>query len=133
MGLENLIKSPGSTKDRKRVGRGSGSGWGKTSTKGQKGQKARKGYNEKRGFEGGQQPLQRRLPKVGFVSKIEKPYVINLAKFPAIKELDEINLDSLKTVHKFSNNIKKVKIIGAGATELASKIKDENITTSGSK
>ncbi len=133
MGLENLIKSPGSTKDRKRVGRGSGSGWGKTSTKGQKGQKARKGYNEKRGFEGGQQPLQRRLPKVGFVSKIEKPYVINLAKFPAIKELDEINLDSLKTVHKFSNNIKKVKIIGAGAAELASKIKDENITTSGSK
>ncbi|WP_297576117.1 50S ribosomal protein L15 [uncultured Campylobacter sp.] len=133
MGLENLIKSPGSTKDRKRVGRGSGSGWGKTSTKGQKGQKARKGYNEKRGFEGGQQPLQRRLPKVGFVSKIEKPYVINLAKFPTIKELDEINLDSLKTVHKFSNNIKKVKIIGAGAAELASKIKDENITTSGSK
>ena len=133
MGLENLQKAVGSTSSKKRIGRGRGTGWGKTDGKGMKGQKARTGFNEKRGFEGGQQPLQRRLPKVGFVSKIEKPYVINLAKFPAIKELDEINLDSLKTVHKFSNNIKKVKIIGAGAAELASKIKDENITTSGSK
>ncbi|MCI6989144.1 MAG: 50S ribosomal protein L15 [Campylobacter sp.] len=133
MGLENLQKAQGSTHSKKRIGRGQGSGWGKTATKGGKGQTARTGYNEKRGFEGGQQPLQRRLPKVGFISKFVKPYAINLQKAPAIAELDEITLDSLKTVHKFSNSVKKVKIIGAGAKDLAPKIKDENISVSGLK
>ena len=85
MGLENLQKAAGSTRNTKRIGRGQGSGWGKTATKGGKGQTARKGYNEKRGFEGGQQPLQRRLPKVGFTSKFEKPYAISIDKNPAIK------------------------------------------------
>lgn len=131
MGLENLQKAAGSTRNTKRIGRGQGSGWGKTATKGGKGQTARKGYNEKRGFEGGQQPLQRRLPKVGFTSKFEKPYAISIDKNPAIKELNEITLDTLKTVHKFSNSIKKVKLIGAGAKDLASKIKDENIKVTG--
>ncbi len=133
MGLENLQKAAGSTRGTKRIGRGQGSGWGKTATKGGKGQTARKGYNEKRGFEGGQQPLQRRLPKVGFTSKIEKPYAINVEKFAAIKDLAEITLDSLKTVHKFSNSIKKVKLIGASAKSLASKIKDESVTATGLK
>ncbi|AII13977.1 50S ribosomal protein L15 [Campylobacter iguaniorum] len=131
MGLENLQKADGSTRNTKRIGRGQGSGWGKTATKGGKGQTARKGYNEKRGFEGGQQPLQRRLPKVGFTSKFEKAYAINVDKNVAIKELSEITLDTLKTVHKFSNSIQKVKLIGAGAKELASKIKDENIKVTG--
>ena len=131
MGLENLQKAAGSTRNTKRIGRGQGSGWGKTATKGGKGQTARKGYNEKRGFEGGQQPLQRRLPKVGFTSKFEKPYAISDDRNPAIKELSEITLDTLKTVHKFSNSIKKVKLIGAGAKDLASKIKDENIKATG--
>lgn len=131
MGLENLQKAAGSTRNTKRIGRGQGSGWGKTATKGGKGQTARKGYNEKRGFEGGQQPLQRRLPKVGFTSKFEKPYAISIDKNPTIKELSEITLDTLKTVHKFSNSIKKVKLIGAGAKDLASKIKDENIKVTG--
>lgn len=133
MGLENLQKAPGSTRNIKRIGRGQGSGWGKTATKGGKGQTARKGYNEKRGFEGGQQPLQRRLPKVGFTSKFEKPYAINVEKITAIQDLKEITLDSLKTVHKFSNNIKKVKLIGLSAKDLVSKIKDENISVSGQK
>lgn len=131
MGLENLQKAAGSTRNTKRIGRGQGSGWGKTATKGGKGQTARKGYNEKRGFEGGQQPLQRRLPKVGFTSKFEKPYAISVDRNPAIEELSEITLDTLKTVHKFSNSIKKVKLIGAGAKDLASKIKDENIKATG--
>ncbi|ANE31821.1 50S ribosomal protein L15 [Campylobacter hyointestinalis] len=131
MGLENLQKAAGSTRNTKRIGRGQGSGWGKTATKGGKGQTARKGYNEKRGFEGGQQPLQRRLPKVGFDSKFVKPYAINVDKNESIKTLSEITLDSLKTVHKFSNSIQKVKLIGAGAKDLASKIKDENITVTG--
>lgn len=129
----NLIKAPGSTHKTKRIGRGQGSGMGKTSTKGGKGQTARKGYNEKRGFEGGQQPLQRRLPKVGFTSKFEKPYVINVEKIKAIKELSEITFETINSVHKLSKNISKVKLIGASAKELASKIKDEKISFSGQK
>lgn len=133
MGLENLQKAAGSTRKIKRIGRGQGSGWGKTATKGGKGQTARKGYNEKRGFEGGQQPIQRRLPKVGFTSKFEKPYVINVDKIEAIKGLSEITAESIRSVHKISNSVKKIKLIGAGAKELASKIKDENVTYSGQK
>ena len=131
MGLENLQKAAGSIRKIKRIGRGQGSGWGKTATKGGKGQTARKGYNEKRGFEGGQQPIQRRLPKVGFTSKFEKPYVINVDKIEAIKGLSEITAESIRSVHKISNSVKKIKLIGAGAKELASKIKDENVTYSG--
>ena len=131
MGLENVQKAAGSTRKIKRIGRGQGSGWGKTATKGGKGQTARKGYNEKRGFEGGQQPIQRRLPKVGFTSKCEKPYVINVDKIEAIKGLSEITAESIRSVHKISNSVKKIKLIGAGAKELAGKIKDENVTYSG--
>ena len=131
MGLENLQKAAGSTRKIKRIGRGQGSGWGKTATKGGKGQTARKGYNEKRGFEGGHQPIQRRLPKVGFTSKFEKPYVINVDKIEAIKGLSEITAESIRSVHKISNSVKKIKLIGAGVKELASKIKDENVTYSG--
>lgn len=133
MGLENLQKAPGSTHSSKRIGRGQGSGNGKTAGKGNKGQRARTGYNEKRGFEGGQQPLQRRLPKIGFTSRVEKPYIINVEKIKSVKDLDEITIESLKTVHKISNNVKKVKLIGASAKELVSKIKDENIKVSGIK
>jgi len=133
MGLENLKKAPGSTHSTKRLGRGQGSGLGKTAGRGGKGQTARTGSHAKRGFEGGQQPLQRRLPKVGFYSRFVKPYVINVDKISAVAELNEITLDSLKSVHKFSNSVKKVKLIGASAKNLASKIKDENITTTGSK
>ncbi|ASM35876.1 LSU ribosomal protein L15p (L27Ae) [Campylobacter sputorum subsp. bubulus] len=133
MGLENLQKAQGSTHKTKRIGRGQGSGWGKTATKGGKGQTARKGYNEKRGFEGGQQPLQRRLPKVGFVSKFEKPYVINVEKITAIKELNEITVESIKNVHKLSKSVTKIKLIGSSAKDLATKIKDDNISVSGQK
>lgn len=131
MGLENLQKALGSTHKTKRIGRGQGSGWGKTATKGGKGQTARKGYNEKRGFEGGQQPLQRRLPKVGFNSHFEKPYAINVEKNPSIAKLDEITFESILSVHKFKTSIKKIKLIGKGAADLMSKIKDSNIITSG--
>ena len=133
MGLENLKKAPGSTHATKRLGRGQGSGLGKTAGRGGKGQTARTGSHEKRGFEGGQQPIQRRLPKVGFTSKFEKPYVINVDKIEAIKDLSEITIESIKSVHKISNSVKKIKLIGAGAKELASKIKDENVKSSGQK
>ena len=131
MGLHNLQPAPGSTRNRKRVGRGQGSGTGKTAGRGNKGQKARSGYSKKRGFEGGQMPLYKRLPKIGFTSKVEKPYVINVEKIKSIAELDEITLESIKSVHKLQKTVKKVKLIGVGAKELASKIKDDAITTSG--
>ncbi|MCR2098035.1 50S ribosomal protein L15 [Campylobacter upsaliensis] len=129
----NLTKAAGSTRKIKRIGRGQGSGVGKTATKGGKGQTARKGYNEKRGFEGGQQPLQRRLPKVGFTSKVEKPYVINVEKITAIKDLSEITFESIKSVHKISKSVSKIKLIGASAKDLKAKVKDENISLSGIK
>jgi large subunit ribosomal protein L15 len=133
MSLNNLKPASNSTHSKKRVGRGQGSGNGKTAGRGNKGQKARTGYKIKRGFEGGQQPLQRRLPKVGFVSKIEKPYAINVDKNRAVAELSEITLESIKTVHKLAKTVLKVKLIGVNAKELSSKIKDENVILSGTE
>jgi large subunit ribosomal protein L15 len=129
--LENLIPADGSCKNRKRVGRGQGSGMGKTATRGNKGQKSRSGYKIKRGFEGGQQPIHRRLPKVGFTSRVVKPYSINVNKVKQVANLEEITLETIKSVYKLSKEITKVKLIGSDAASLASKIKDENITTTG--
>ncbi|MDR3346051.1 MAG: 50S ribosomal protein L15 [Campylobacteraceae bacterium] len=131
MSLNSLKPAANSTHYKKRVGRGQGSGNGKTAGRGNKGQRARTGYSIKRGFEGGQQPLQRRLPKIGFTSKIVKPYVINVDKNRAVAELSEITLDSIRTVHKVALSVLKVKLIGVNAKELSSKIKDENVVFSG--
>ncbi|ANV98268.1 50S ribosomal protein L15 [Helicobacter enhydrae] len=125
--LEQIKPAKGSTKEIKRVGRGQGSGMGKTSTRGGKGQTARTGYKAKRGFEGGQQPLQRRLPKVGFNSRVEKPYVINTAKSDAVLALEEITLESLRAIYRFPLYVTKVKLIGEQASSLAFKIKDERV------
>jgi len=131
MGLHNLQPAPGSTKNRKRVGRGQGSGTGKTAGRGNKGQKARSGYKRKRNFEGGQMPLAKRLPKIGFTSRVEKPYVINVEKIKAVAELSEITLDTIKSVHKLGKDVSRVKLIGTSAKDLAAKIKDDAVTTSG--
>lgn len=132
MGLENLKPAPNSTKKIKRVGRGQGSGMGKTATRGGKGQTARTGSSQKRGFEGGQQPLQRRLPKFGFTSKVCKPYAINTEKHD-LSSLEELRVDLIRDFLGFSKSITKVKLIGAKAQDLKYKIKDENVTTSGSE
>ena len=131
MALENLTPAAGSTHSKKRIGRGQGSGNGKTAGKGHKGQKARKGYNEKRNFEGGQQPLARRLPKIGFTSGVIKPHVINVEKSKVIAELAEITMESIRSVYRLKKSVTRVKLVGASAKELASKIKDENVTTTG--
>jgi len=131
MGLHNLQPAPGSTHSKKRVGRGQGSGTGKTAGRGQKGQKSRSGYSRKRNFEGGQMPLAKRLPKIGFKSRVVKPYVINVDKIKAVAELDEITLESIKSVHKIGKSVTRVKLIGSSAKDLAAKIKDDAITTSG--
>ncbi|KAA6341645.1 50S ribosomal protein L15 [termite gut metagenome] len=97
MNLSNLKPAVGSTKTRKRIGRGSGSGLGGTSTRGHKGAKSRSGYSRKVGFEGGQMPLQRRVPKFGFknINRIEYK-AINLdtiQKLAEVKNLTRIDID----------------------------------------
>jgi len=131
MSLANLSPANGSTHAKKRVGRGQGSGNGKTAGKGHKGQRARSGYKEKRGFEGGQQPLQRRLPKIGFTSKVVKPVAVNVEKYAQIKDMKEITVAALVEAGIVASKTNKVKLIGASAKDLAGNIKDENITTSG--
>jgi len=131
MGIENLTPAPGSIHSKKRVGRGQGSGMGKTSSRGQKGQKSRTGYKRKRNFEGGQQPLARRLPKIGFTVDNDKPYVINVERHKNIAELSEITFESIRSIHKIGKAVTKIKLVGATAKDLSSKIKDENIFTTG--
>ncbi len=131
MGIENLTPAKGSTSNRKRVGRGQGSGTGKTSARGQKGQKSRTGYKRKRNFIGGQLPLAKIMPKIGFHSSNVKPYVINVEKITAVAELEEITMESLRSVHKIANSVEKVKLVGKSAKDLASKIKDDSVTTTG--
>lgn len=129
--LEKIKPAANSTKEIKRVGRGQGSGMGKTATRGGKGQTARTGYKAKRGFEGGQQPLQRRLPKVGFNSHVVKPFVINVEKQNKVATLDSITLETLRTIYTIPKYVTKVKLIGASAKNLQSKIKDESVVVTG--
>ncbi|RDU57276.1 50S ribosomal protein L15 [Helicobacter sp. MIT 99-5507] len=131
MALENIKPAKNSVKSIKRVGRGQGSGMGKTSTRGGKGQTARTGYSQKIGFEGGQQPLQRRLPKVGFKSRVIKPYVINVDRITKICTLDEITKLSIRSVHKYPSQTDKIKLIGKKVKDIASKVKDDSIVVSG--
>jgi len=129
--LQDLSPAAGSTKNRKRVGRGQGSGMGKTATRGNKGQKSRSGYKIKRHFEGGQMPLQKRVPKLGFFSRVTKPYSINVDKVKKVANLEEITVESIRSVYKLSKDVTKVKLVGKTAKDLSSKIKDENVTTTG--
>lgn len=113
--LSNLSPQPGSRKPRKRVGRGLGSGHGKTATRGHKGHKARSGGGIKVGFEGGQMPLQRRLPKRGFNNIFKKVFAIvnvqDLERFAADTRVDKQVLVSAGLV---SNNDNLIKILGNG-------------------
>jgi large subunit ribosomal protein L15 len=123
MDLSNLKPAKGSTKQRKRVGRGQGSGRGGTSTRGHKGAKSRSGYKSKIGFEGGQMPLQRRVPKFGFTNINRVAYkginLDTLQKLADEKKVTEVNFEVLKANGLVSNN-DLVKILGRG--ELKAKL-----------
>ena len=117
MNLSNLKPAQGSTKDRKRIGRGTGSGYGGTSTRGHKGAKSRSGYSRKIGFEGGQMPIQRRLPKWGFknINRVEYK-AINLSTLQELadtKKLSKIGLEELKNAG-FISASHLVKILAKG-------------------
>ncbi|HIH2762536.1 MAG TPA: 50S ribosomal protein L15 [Candidatus Azoamicus sp. MARI] len=116
-------------KKKKRVGRGAGSGWGKTSCKGHKGQKARSGYAKKILFEGGQTPLYKRLPKFGFKNVSKNITSISSNALKNIPD-DIINLNLLKKYNIVKNYIKKVKIINSGNLNKKFNINDKNISTS---
>jgi len=118
MNLSNLTPAPGSVKTRKRVGRGSGSGLGGTSTRGHKGAKSRSGYSRKVGFEGGQMPIQRRIPKRGFKNNNRVEFkAINLEIIEALAQsakLTKIGLNELREAG-FISRTALVKVLGKGA------------------
>ena len=120
MNLSNLKPAEGSTKKDKRIGRGQGSGRGGTSTRGHKGQKSRSGYSKKIGFEGGQMPLQRRVPKFGFTNINRKEYkginISTLQRLAEEKKLKKISFDTLVEAGLVSKKA-LVKILGKGTLD----------------
>lgn len=115
MNLHTLKSAPGARSKPKRLGRGPGSGTGKTSGKGHKGQMARKGHKRKLGFEGGQMPLIRRLPKRGFKNYNRKEYLpINVAALSAFDENSEVNVDALRKAGLAKGPCDGIKILGQG-------------------
>ena len=122
----NSISDPKSRSDRKRVGRGAGSGTGKTAGRGHKGQKSRSGGNVRPGFEGGQMPLQMREQKLVFNSR--KSRVTQSINVKVLKKKKKIDIENLKKLGLIKKSTKKVKIYGEG--KLLAKPTDENIKTS---
>ena len=122
----NSLSNVGTSQNRKRVGRGIGSGTGKTAGRGHKGQKSRSGGNVRLGFEGGQMPLQMRLPKFGFTSRVN-----NSSKEVNVKNIEGmevVNLSTLKENKIIGKSITKVKIFGD--TQIESKVKVEGLSVS---
>lgn len=123
MDLSNLKPAKGSTKGKKRIGRGQGSGYGGTATRGHKGQKSRSGYSKKIGFEGGQMPLQRRVPKFGFTNINRKEFkAINIGTLQELaekKNFTDVSVDKLIDAGLVQKNT-LVKILGEG--ELKTKL-----------
>jgi large subunit ribosomal protein L15 len=128
MNLNTLSPAPGEKKSEKRVGRGIGSGLGKTCGRGHKGQKARSGGFHKRGFEGGQMPLQRRLPKVGFTSR--KSFTAAEVRLDTLAKIkaDVIDLLALKAAGAVAEHAQRVKVINSGEISTAVTIKGLAVT-----
>ena len=133
MRLNDLHPSDGSKRDHKRRGRGAGSGLGKTGGRGVKGQRARSGGYHKVGFEGGQMPLQRRLPKIGFVSRSKgltaELRVHELARFAG----KTVDIDALKAEQLVGKRAERVKVIASGTLEAAVTVKGLAVTAGARK
>lgn len=128
MKLNTLSPAPGRSKTKKRVGRGIGSGFGKTCGRGHKGLKSRSGGSVKPGFEGGQMPLQKRLPKYGFSSRVSLiSDEIRIGELGNV-EADVIDLDALKAAGLVGQNIKRVKVFLSGTIEKAVTVKGLAVT-----
>lgn len=128
MRLNTLSPAPGRVSAKKRVGRGIGSGVGKTGGRGHKGLKSRSGGSVKPGFEGGQMPLQKRLPKFGFTSRVGRVTAeIRLAELNKV-EADVIDLEALRAADLIDNNIKRAKVFLSGELTKAVTIKGLMVT-----
>ena len=128
MRLNTLKPAAGSRKNGKRVGRGIGSGLGKTGGRGHKGQKSRSGGFHKVGFEGGQMPLQRRLPKVGFISR--KSRFVDEVRLHELGKVDAavVDLDTLKQANLVSRHVRTVKVIASGSIDKAVTVRGMKVT-----
>jgi large subunit ribosomal protein L15 len=119
IGVQDLRPAPGATRSRKRVGRGPGSGHGKTAGRGNKGQKSRSGYRHQRGFEGGQMPLHRRVPKRGFTNIFRVEYdVVNISALDRFDAGDKITPEKLAE-RRLAHGRRPVKILGDGELKKA--------------
>ncbi|MBK81922.1 MAG: 50S ribosomal protein L15 [Gammaproteobacteria bacterium] len=119
MQLNELSPGPGSRKDKRRLGRGAGSGLGKTSGKGHKGQKARAGGTVRPGFEGGQLPLQMRVPKFGFRSRIGMSTAeVRLSELAKV-DGDQVDLDALKKANVLKRSVKRARLVLSGSIDRA--------------
>jgi large subunit ribosomal protein L15 len=128
MRLNDIKPHPDSNPDRKRIGRGIGSGTGKTGGRGHKGQKSRSGGYHKVGFEGGQMPLQRRLPKVGFHSYLSKITAeLRLNELEKV-EADVIDINALQAANLISKGTKRAKVIASGEIKKAVTLKGIRVT-----
>jgi len=128
MRLNDIKPAEGSKQSAKRVGRGIGSGLGKTSGRGHKGQKSRAGGFHKVGFEGGQMPLQRRLPKIGFRSR--KGLISDEVRLHELNRVegDLVDMESLRKAELVSKEIERVKIIASGSVERALTVRGVAVT-----
>lgn len=124
MKLQELSPAPGSVREVKRIGRGAGSGNGKTAGKGHKGQKARAGHGQRPGFEGGQMPLQRRLPKRGFHNIFATRYaIVNLAALNKFEDGATVDLAAMQAAGVVKNAYDGVKVLGNGELKKALTVK----------
>ena len=128
MRLNTISGAEGSRRTRKRVGRGVGSGLGKTAGRGHKGQKSRSGSRILPGFEGGQQPLQRRLPKFGFTSKVGRTTGEVTLSEVAAANADVVTLDVLKEADLVSRKLARVKVILSGSIDKAVTVQGLGVT-----
>jgi large subunit ribosomal protein L15 len=134
MRLNDMSPGEGSKRAKRRVGRGPGSGWGKTAGRGQKGQKSRSGGGVRPGFEGGQLPLQMRIPKFGFRSRIGLTTAEVRTSELASIDGDEITLQTLKNARLVRRDMRRVRIMLSGEVQRSLKVNDEAVTvTKGAK
>ena len=129
---QNALKpTPGSRKNRKRVGRGPGSGTGKTSARGENGQKSRSGYSRKRGFEGGQMPLKRRVPKRGFTNIFRIEYrTVNVDQLNELPAGSEVTPEFLRKAGLLRKGSSPVKVLGNGDLKIALTVRAHKYTGS---
>ena len=134
MNINELKPAEGSKKDRKRIGRGHGTGWGKTAGKGHNGQKQRSGSFVSAGFEGGQMPLYRRMPKRGFNNINRKEYaIINLNDLNKFEAGSEVTIDSLKEAGIVKKELAGVKLLANGKLDVKLTVKVNKVSESAKK